>query len=160
VVRQGGDNPLKDTHRNIVETGEFVVNIISDWFVNAANHTSIPALHGENEMDIAGLSPVESSKVKPPRVGESAMQFECKLKTSVDITNAKGEVTATMFLGEVIMFHVHEELLDLSFGNDKPQIKLEGYRPVSRLGGNTYGLTTEAFDIGRPVRPKEGFAKK
>lgn len=40
VVRQGGET--KDTHRNIVETGEFVVNIISDWFVHAANHTSVP----------------------------------------------------------------------------------------------------------------------
>lgn len=103
-------------------------------------------------MDMAGLSPVPSLKVTPPRVGESAMQFECKLKESVDITNAEGKVTCTMFLGEVVMFHVHEEVLDLSLGSDKPQVKMEGYNPVSRLGGNTYGLTTEMFDIKRPSR--------
>lgn len=104
-------------------------------------------------MALAGLSPVESLKVKPPRVGESAMQFECKLKKTVDITNDEGKVTCTMFLGEVVMFHVHEGVLDLSLGSDKPQVKMEGYKPVSRLGGNTYGLTTEMFDIKRPPRP-------
>lgn len=149
VCRKRGENPLKDTHTNIAESGEFVVCIINEWFVNAANHTSMECVADENEMELSGLTPTPSHIVKPPRISESAMHFECKLIQSIDLKNAKGDVTTTMFLGEVVMFHVNDAVLD-SQNPDYPSVKLENYHPVSRLGGNTFGLTTQVFDIPRP----------
>ena len=70
----------KDTWANIEATGEFVVNIINDWFVNAANHTCGNFLADEDEFDLSGLTRVSSTKVKPPRVAESAFHMECKLR--------------------------------------------------------------------------------
>lgn len=59
---------------------EFVVNIISDWFIEAANHTCGEFARGQDEMKLSGLSPVPSVLVKPPRVREAALQMECKLR--------------------------------------------------------------------------------
>ena len=59
--------------------GQFVVNIISDWYLESANHTCGNFDPDVNEMDIAGLTPIPSVIVKPPRVGESAVQMECEV---------------------------------------------------------------------------------
>mmetsp|Transcript_37930 Transcript_37930/g.69344 ORF Transcript_37930/g.69344 Transcript_37930/m.69344 type:complete len:115 (+) Transcript_37930:3-347(+) len=101
-------------------------------------------------MSMAGLTPVASTKVKAPRVGESAVQMECTLTSATDLVNDSGAVTGTMFLGKVVAIHVYEALLDLSKGADSPQVKFDGYQPISRLGGNTYARTTETFDMPRP----------
>jgi len=60
---------------------EFVVNIISHWFVEAANHTCGDFDRGVDELAAAGLTAVASQRVRPPRVGEAAVQLECKLRT-------------------------------------------------------------------------------
>ena len=74
----------------------------SEWFVNAANHASINCLPDEDEMAVAGLTPMPAVKIKPCLVGESAVQMECKLVHSYDVINAQGKATTTMFLGEVL----------------------------------------------------------
>lgn len=145
----------KDTWANIEATGEFVVNIINHWFVNAANHTCGNFLPDEDEFDISGLTRVPSLQVKPPRVAESAFHMECKLRHYYDVKNDEGRITTTAIIGEVVMFHIHEEVADLEC-EGKPKIDMSRYQPVSRLGGNTYGRTETGFDMPRPDRPQGG----
>ena len=146
----------KDTWANIEATGEFVVNVVNEWFVNAANHTCGNFSPEEDEFDISGLTKVPSIKVKPPRVAESAFHMECKLRHHYDVKKQDGTVTATAVIGEVVMMHAHEEVADLELGEGKPKIDTSRYRPVSRLGGNTYGRTQTGYDMPRPNRPQTG----
>merc|ERR1712167_89749 len=81
---------------NALATKEFVVNIMSDWAVEAQNHTCANFAPDQDEMMEAGLTPLPSVHVSPPRVGESAINFECKLVKTHDIVNAAGKVTATL----------------------------------------------------------------
>jgi len=140
---------MKDTAKNVTDTGECVVNIMSEWYVEAANHTCGDFPPEVDEMEAAGLTKVPSVTVKPPRVGEAAVQIECKVVHSYDLKNSEGAVTFNMFVVEVVLFHVHEHVLD-NTKPERPRVRLEDFRPVSRLGGNTYGLTTRVFDLLRP----------
>ena len=142
----------KDTLYNILETKEFVVNIISEWFVEAANHCCGSFPYGTDEMQLSGLTPVESVKVRPPRVAESAVQLECRLLEKYDAKNAEsGKVTATVILGEVVMWHVAKGVAGKS-PTGKLVVDVEKLAPISRLGGNTYGRTSGLFDLPRPDR--------
>lgn len=77
-----------------------MVNIINEWFVEAANHCSGPFDYGEDEMALAGLTPVKSLRVKPPRVGESALHMECRVAHTYEVKDAAGTVTTTIVIGE------------------------------------------------------------
>ncbi|CAN0362239.1 unnamed protein product, partial [Laminaria digitata] len=74
------DGGKKDTLVNIEASGEFVVSIISDWFVEAANHTCGSFPPEVDEMELSGLTPAKSTIVSPPRVKESGMNMECKVR--------------------------------------------------------------------------------
>lgn len=143
----------KDTLANIDETGEFVVHIMSEWFVEAANHTCGNFARGEDEFDLSGLTRVPSARVAPPRVKEAAVAFECKLAHRHEMRNAKGEVSATLVLGEVVLVHLAAAVCDLEgAGAGKPTVRFGALKALSRLGGNTYGRTTSTFDLPRPDR--------
>eukprot|EP01006_Ploeotia_vitrea_P016133 TRINITY_DN46626_c0_g1_i1.p1 TRINITY_DN46626_c0_g1~~TRINITY_DN46626_c0_g1_i1.p1 ORF type:complete len:592 (-),score=21.61 TRINITY_DN46626_c0_g1_i1:25-1641(-) len=145
------DGSKKDTMLNIEQTKEWTVNIISEWFVEAANHTCGNFARGVNEMKESGLHAIPSVNVKPPRVSEAGVQMECVLKQLYEVDDNKtGKPSSCVVLGEVVRFHVHEKLLG-STPTGKPVVKLEGYRPVSRLGGNSYSTLGRVFDLARPV---------
>ncbi|GAB4823945.1 hypothetical protein N2152v2_010991 [Parachlorella kessleri] len=141
----------KDTLFNILETQEFVVNIISDWFVEAANHCCGAFDYGVDEMQLAGLTPLASHKVKPPRVKESAVQLECLLRHTYDTKDSKGNVTTTIVIGEVVMIHIQEGVAGKS-PHGKLIVDPQKLQPISRLGGNTYAHISELFDLPRPDR--------
>ena len=141
--REGKD---KDTLANIKANGECVIHIISDWFIESANYTSGNFDPEVDEFEVAGFTSLPSLFVAPPRVAESAIQLECRLKKQVPIKNADGKTTSTICVCEVVMVHMHEDVLDERSGTIKP----EKLRTVSRLGGNTYGQTREMFDLSRP----------
>ena len=82
--------------------------------------------------------------------------MECRLIHTYDLCNAKGAVNSTVLIGEVVMWHVHEELLDET-GNS-PKVRFEKYRPIARLGGNWYGCTDRIFELPRADRPADGRA--
>ncbi|GAA6061991.1 hypothetical protein JCM10212_004269 [Sporobolomyces blumeae] len=140
-------NEMKGTCENILNTKEFTTNIISEDFVEAANYTSIDAPKGQSEWPLSGLTMVESKTVKAPRVGESRFSMECVLLHSYDIVNDSNERTGTVVLGRVKVFHIDERVIDReSFLVDTKRLE-----PVSRLGGISYGRTTEAYELPRPV---------
>jgi flavin reductase (DIM6/NTAB) family NADH-FMN oxidoreductase RutF len=146
--RNGGK---KDTMQNIDDTKEFTVNVLSEWFLEQANHTCGNYDADVNEMELSGLTTLPSLKVKPPRVKESAVHMECKLKHKYETTGYNGEDTATVVVGEIVMFHVNEHVAKKT-PSGSTYVGLEELEPISRLGGNIYGRSRECFDMPRPDR--------
>lgn len=148
----------KDTFLNIEQTGEFVVNIMSDWFVEAANHTCGDFARGVDEMAAAGLTPQPSERVRPPRVAEAAVQFECKIRTVHEVLDRDGKPSNAIVIGEVVLVHVAEAVTGRS-PSGKVVVDPGKLRAVCRLGGVTYGRVTELYDIPRPPNssdPRDG----
>lgn len=138
----------KDTARNLLETEECTINIISEWFVEAANATCVNSPYGVSEWEITGLTKADSEVVKPPHVLESAFSIEAKVVAVHEWKSRRNpdKVTGRTFIFEGVRFHAREDVINEQLnGLDVGKLK-----PVSRLGGNTYGKTTEGFDISRP----------
>jgi flavin reductase (DIM6/NTAB) family NADH-FMN oxidoreductase RutF len=136
----------KDTLRNIEATGEFVVNVVSEHLAAQVNQTSAEYPFGVDEMPVVGLTPVASLKVKPFRVKESLIQMECKLHGTMQVGEpAVG--ASIVVVGEILAFHLDEKVYDAASG----RVSLEALRPISRLGGLSYGRTSETFELPRAI---------
>lgn len=143
----GGRGNPKDTCRNVLETGECVINTISEWFIDAANYTSTNSPHSISEWELSGLTPAPSRFVKPARVKESAFSIEAKLVAHHEWTSpASGRASGVTCLFQGINFWVREDVTNEQ-GTIIDPAKL---KPVSRLGGISYGRTTDGFDLQRP----------
>lgn len=129
----------KDTTLNLAEINEFVVNIATVSLAHAVELTSAEFARDEDEMAHAGLSSIASERVRPPRVAESPIHFECRL---IKTLNLEG-VETTMFFGEVLRYHVAESV----FTNDRPDP--EKIDPLVRLGAGTYSGITKPFKAGQ-----------
>lgn len=134
----------KDTLTNVEETGEFVVNVVVDDIAEAMNKTAAEFPVEVNEFDIAGLTEAPSVKVKAPRVSESPVNMECRLKQVVDL----GRDPATghgLVIGEVIYMHIRDDLIN---GH---RINHQLLKPTGRLAGSMYCHTDDVFEMVRPV---------
>ncbi|KAI1879752.1 hypothetical protein JX265_002706 [Neoarthrinium moseri] len=144
----------KDTLKNLVESKECTVNIISEGFVEAANAASVDAPYGASEWDVSGLTPVHDCRdVKAARVGEAVFSVECKLESAREFQSraTPGKTTGCMVVLEGTRFWVREDALN----EEKNLVDPAVLRPISRLGGITYGRLTEAMEITRPVFAKD-----
>ena len=139
---RGSDGEQKDTLKNIRETREFVVNVVSEEFADRMNVCSGEYPPEVDEFELSGLTPVQSDCVKPPRVKESHIQMECRLLQIVDVS--RRPLGGSIVLGEVLRFHVDEALFD-NFKIDPDKLK-----PIGRMGGPTYTRTTDRFEMERP----------
>lgn len=143
----------KDTLANLDENPEFVISLMSEWFAEAANHCCGSFERCVDEFDASHLTRIQSDEVAPPRVGESAVHYECRVVHRHEMKNDSGRVTATLVLGRVVRFHVARAVLDpTGAGEGKPTVLFDALRPLSRLGGNTYGTIDSTFDLPRPDR--------
>jgi len=140
---RSGLRPHKDTLRNIETTGEFVVNIVSEDFAEKMNATSAEAPPEIDEFLLAGLTPLASDLVKPPRVAESRIHLECRLRQLVSVSDKPGG--GALILGNVLRFHIREDLLD-GFKIDPDRLKA-----IGRMGGLAYCRTRDRFDMPRPT---------
>src|SRR5271163_4885199 len=135
----------KDTRRNIRDTKEFVVNLVSEDVAEAMNVTAIEFEHGVNELTHAGLTTVPSLHVKPPRIAESPVSMECELLQIVDLGPESGLV-----LGRVLAMHVHEDFVidPARHYIDTPKLKL-----IGRMhGSGWYVRTSDLFSMDRISR--------
>jgi flavin reductase (DIM6/NTAB) family NADH-FMN oxidoreductase RutF len=131
----------KDTRANIRATGQFVVNLVSEENAEQMNITAIDFDTGVDEMEEAGLTPLPSLHVKPPRIAESPVAMECELVQIVDF----GE--SGLVLGRVVAMHIHDDkVLDASkYYIDTPNLKL-----IGRMHGTGwYARTSDLFDMPR-----------
>ena len=140
---RSGPRPLKDTLINIRATGEFVVNIVSEDFAEKMNATSVEAPPEIDEFALAGLTPLPSELVKPPRVAESRIHMECRLRQIVQVSDKPGG--GNLILGDVLRFHILEDLLDGS------KIDADKLRAIGRMGGPSYCRTHDRFQMSRPM---------
>ena len=137
-------NAHKDTLNNVLATGEFVVNMATEALAEAMNATSVNLPPEGNEFEYAGLTPLPSVLVKPFRVKESPVHFECRMVHQYTLEGHK-DGGATIIIGRIVMFHIDDSVLTEDF-----KINPEMYRPIARLAGNNYATVGEIFSIKRP----------
>ena len=135
----------KDTLRNIRETKEFVVNIVTFELAEAMNLTSGEYDASVNEFEVAKLTPQPSKIVRAPRVGESPVSFECKLHQILDFSPAP--TSGSLVIGEIVSIHMNDA--NLKDG----KLDRNSLDPIGRMGGMQYTRTTQRFEM---VRPKVG----
>ncbi len=145
-ARRGWDGEEKDTLINIRDTEEFVVNIVSESFAEKMVMCSTDFDSDVDEFEISGLTPTNSQKIKPPRVGEAKISFECKLNQIVEI----GDGTAGsgfVVIGTIVLFHIDDGIYD------NGRILTDKLEPLGRLAGNWYTRSTDTLKIDRKVKP-------
>lgn len=142
----GSLEEAKDSLRNVVDTKELVINIVSEHFIEATNYTSINAPANVSEWDLSGLTQLPSLKVKAARVHESIFTAECKLVDYKEWKNPSGTTTGVTIFAEALMFHCREDAIN----DDKNLVDPAVLRPVSRLGGITYSTIDTGFELPRP----------
>ncbi len=133
----------KDTLENIRLTGEFVVNVVSEDFVEKMNETAAQVPPSVDEFALSGLTPLASEVVRAPRVAESRVQMECRLVQIVEAS--KLPLGGSLVLGEVVRFHVADQVLAGEWRIDPDKL-----RAVGRMGGLDYVRTTDRFAMERP----------
>lgn len=143
MVRSTDEHP-KDTLRNVRATGEFVVNIVTEALGPAMNLTATEFPTEVNEFEAAGLTPVPSLAVLPPRVAESPVHFECRVAHIIDLGDGEPG-SGSVVIGRVLHLHVADELI---YGGDK--IDLRKLQPIGRLAGNSYCRVSDVFELIRP----------
>ena len=137
------NNSNKDTLNNVLATKQFVVNMVTEDLVEQMNLTSQPIAANESEFELAGLTPIASSLVKPPRVKECKITMECEMVHHYKLENSKTG-GATIVIGKIVLFHIDESVLLENY-----KINVETYKPVARLAGSNYSKLGEIFSIKR-----------
>jgi flavin reductase (DIM6/NTAB) family NADH-FMN oxidoreductase RutF len=139
---RSGPRPHKDTLENIRATGEFVVNIVSEEFAEQMNLCSAEVPPEVDEFELSGLTPLASDLVQPPRVAESKVQVECRLREILVVSEKPGG--GSLVLGDVLRFHIEESLLD------GYKIDPDKLNAIGRMGGPAYTRTRDRFEMQRP----------
>lgn len=145
-ARRGRDNTTKHTYENIKETMEVVVNVVTADIVEQVSLASTEYGKGISEFTKAGFTPVKSDLVKPMRVKESPVNFECKVNEVIELGTEGG--AGNLIIAEVIKMHVDDSILD-----ENQKIDLNKLKLVSRMGGNWYskGYGDALFEIEKPL---------
>ncbi len=133
----------KDTLRNLEVVDEFVLNAATEDLAREVNETSKELPYGESEAEYAGLTLQPSVKVRPPRVAQSPVHLECRVRQFVSIGD--GPVAANLVIGEVLLIHIDESVLDSSGRVDPKKL-----RTIARLGRDFYSRSTDVFEMERP----------
>ena len=145
-ARRGRDNSTKHSYQNVKEVAEVVINIANYPMVEQMSLASTEYDKGVNEFVKAGFTEANSTKIKPPRVAESPVAFECKVKQVIEMGKNGG--AGNLVICEVIHIHINEEILDEN-GKIDP-FKLD---PIGRLGGNWYSRSKKAlFEVEKPLQ--------
>ncbi len=150
-AHRGPGKPPKDTLHNVRETGDFVVNTVSEDFLTQMNSTAADFPHDIDEFVVSGLTPIPSERVKSPRVGEAHVQMECVLHDVITLSDKPGG--GSLVIGEIVLMHVDKAVL-ADPAKDLFKIDPEKLRAIGRMGGPTYARTTDLIDLQRPKWPR------
>ena len=144
-ARRVRDNTTKHTLQNAAETKEVVINIVNHLIVEQMSESSKEYAKGVNEFIESGLTEVPSLKVKPPRVLESPVSFECVVDNIISLGEHGG--AGQLVIAKVVHIHVKSEILDANNEIDSERLDL-----VARLGGDWYTRVTKEsmFKLEKP----------
>lgn len=144
-ARRVRGNTTKHTLENAMETKEVVINVVNYDIVQQMSLSSTEYPKGTNEFVKAGFTMLKSDNVKPYRVAESPVQFECKVNEIIHLGDQGG--AGNLIVCEVVKLHVKEEVLDDNGGIDQHKIDL-----VARAGGSYYSRAKDGFfEIPKPI---------
>jgi len=129
---------LKDTARNIAETGEFVVNICNADMARWVEESGAPLPPEESEVERMGLTTIPSVKVRPPRLAVSPVHLECRLYESLQF----GRSRASLILGEVLAVHAREDVLV------EGRVDGAALDPLARMAAGRYARISDIFKVG------------
>jgi len=138
AVREG-ERPQKDTYANIRETGEFVINFVTEPLAAAMAVTAGEFPPGVNEFEHAGLTPLPGVRVRVPRVVGSPIHFECRLSQIVTVNDNPGG--GHIIIGTVVYMHIDDAIYREGHHLD------DSYAPVGRTTGSGYVRTHDRFTI-------------
>ncbi|MFB9860205.1 flavin reductase family protein [Salinicoccus siamensis] len=144
IAVQRADGNSKDTARNILESGEAVVQMVDTENVESANAASAPLAPEESELDVSQFTAVASDSIGVPGVNEAKVRFETKLYDSIVIYNDDGIATADVLLLKVQHYHIDDGIYQDGY------IAPIGLGAVSRLAGNDYAEIGRMFTVERP----------
>lgn len=130
----------KDTANNILETGEFVINVATEATMELMHRCAEDFAPDVSEVQELGIELLQSRCVNPPRIASTPVQMECRLDQALVL----GEGLSTLFIGRVVAYHLSAEIYD---GSRVDSVKM---RPLARMGGPYYAGLGEIFH--RPVR--------
>lgn len=144
-ARRVRNNTIKHTLINVQDTREVVISVVNYDMVQQVSLASTEYGDGVNEFVKSGLTPVESDVVKPFRVAESPVQFECKVNDIIHLGDGGG--AGNLVICEVVKIHINEAVLDENGAIDQHKIDL-----VSRMGGNWYSRANMGmFEVPKPL---------
>jgi flavin reductase (DIM6/NTAB) family NADH-FMN oxidoreductase RutF len=143
--RRVRDNTTKHTLENAIETKEVVINVVNYSIVEQMSQSSREYDKGVNEFVETGLTEVPSLKVKPPRVLESPISFECTVDNIVSLGESGG--AGQLIIAKVIQIHINKDYLDTEGNIDSEKLEL-----VARMGGDWYTKANKEsmFKIPKP----------
>ncbi len=148
-ARSGRDNSTKHSYQNVKEVPQVVINIVNHHMVEQMSLASTAYEKGTNEFIKAGLTQVPSEKVKPPRVAEAPVAFECEVTKVIELAELPG--AGNLIFAEVKLIHINEKYLDEQGSLDTTKLDL-----VGRMGGSWYTRSSggSLFEIPKPIRTK------
>ena len=133
---------FKDTALNIIETGEFVVNLVPDRLAAQMNTTAVDAPNGMDELQLAGLSTQPSVKVRPPRIAESPVAMEC-----VSLSSVVTGPNQTIVIGRIVAMQIDDAYVK---DGDRGHLHAEQLDLVGRTHASGYVRTRDRFELERP----------
>lgn len=144
-ARRGKDGTTKHTYENVRETREAVINVVSYNIVRQASLASSEFPRGISEFVKAGLTPIASVMVRPPRVKESSVQMECKVRDVIELGTQSG--SGNLVICEILLMHINEEVLD-----ERGKINPHKMDLVARMGENWYCRASgnAVFEVDKP----------
>jgi flavin reductase (DIM6/NTAB) family NADH-FMN oxidoreductase RutF len=128
---------IKDTARNIQDTGEFMINLVTEDLLDAMNLSAADFPAEESELEATGLELSPGVQIQAPRLAAAQASLECRLNQVVPLGANQ------LFIAEVVQFHVADHLID-------PQLHITNFAPIGRLGSPAvYCRTTDRFELPR-----------
>lgn len=144
-ARRVRDNTIKHTLINVQNTKEVVISVVNYDMVQQTSLSSTEYPDGVNEFEKSGFTMLPSDLIKPFRVAESPVQFECKVNDIIALGDQGG--AGNLVICEIVKIHIREEYLDENGMIDQHKIDL-----VARLGGNWYTRANEGlFEVEKPL---------
>ena len=145
--RSGRDGSLKHTHQNIKEVAEVAINIVNYAMVEQMSLASTAYDKGVNEFTKSGFTEVASERIRPPRVAEAPVSFECTVTQVIELAETPG--AGNLILAKIELMHIHTDFLDADGNLDTQKLDL-----VGRMGGSWYTRSSgdSLFEIPKPIR--------
>jgi flavin reductase (DIM6/NTAB) family NADH-FMN oxidoreductase RutF len=139
------DGGYKDTYKNILETHEFVCNLVTWELRDSMNISSGDVSRETNEFELSDLEYEPSELVKPPRVKRSLAHFECRYLQTVQLPANTPGTTNNVVFGEVIGIHINDSIIE------DGMINMQAFKPIARLGYFDYTTVDNIFSMRRPT---------